>query len=82
MNSGAILLAVMTAVTVVDMAIAVYFRALADRVESGDAVSTTIDPSRTRKMVRLMLINAPIIWLIIALVSFGIIPSGIDPIKF
>lgn len=82
MSSGAILLAVMSAVTVADMLFALYFRSLADRVESGETSSATIDPPRARKTARLLLINAPIIWLITALFSFGVIPSGIDPIRF
>ena len=76
------MLAVISAVTVADMLFAMYFRSLADRVESGETASKTIDPPRARKTANLLLINAPIIWLIAALFSFGVIPSGIDPIKF
>ena len=82
MSTGAILLIVMTIVLMIDIAIAVYFRSLADRVESGETVSSSIDPSGARKTATLLLINAPIIWLIVALISLGVIPTGIDPVKF
>ena len=82
MRSGAILLAVMSAVTVADMLFAMYFRTLADRVENGETTSATIDPPRARRTANLLLINAPIIWLVTALFSFGVIPSGLDPIQF
>ena len=82
MSSGAMLLIGISVVTLVDMLLAVHFRSLAERVESGEAASTSIDPPRARKTATLMLINGPIIWLIVVLVSFGVIPSGIDPVKF
>ncbi|HEX5257746.1 MAG TPA: hypothetical protein VFW35_03065 [Sphingomicrobium sp.] len=82
MSSGTILLLVISAVTLADMLFAMYFRSLADRVESGETVSRNIEPTRARKTATLILINAPIIWVIVALISFGVIPSGIDPVKF
>ena len=82
MSTAALILAVMSAVTVADMLFALYFRSLADRVESGETVSSKIDPASARKTANLLLINAPIIWLAVALFCFGVIPSAIDPIKF
>ena len=82
MSTGTIILLVMSAVTVADMLFALYFRSLADRVESGETVSRNIEPARARKTATLILINAPIIWVIVVLFCFGVIPSGIEPIKF
>jgi hypothetical protein len=82
-TNGAILLGAITLVLIIDMLVALYFRSLADRVESGERVSTSIDPANARKTASLMLIAAPLMWLIVALIAFGVIPAGgIDPISF
>jgi hypothetical protein len=67
MSTGALLLIGITVVTVTDMLFAMYFRSLADRVESGETASSSIDPPRARKTANLLLINGPIIWLVAAL---------------
>ena len=83
MTKGAILLGAITLVLIVDMLVALYFRSLADGVESGERVSTSIDPANARKTASLMLIAAPLMWLVVALIAFGVIPAGgIDPISF
>ena len=82
MSTGAILLGGITLVLVSDLLIALYYRSLADRVESGERVSSCIDPANARKVAGMLIVSAPLIWLIVALMSFGVIPSGIDPIKF
>lgn len=75
------LLAGISVVTIIDMLVAMYFRSLAERVESGETVSSSIDPEKARKSATAMLIFAPLMWLVVALMSFGAIPSGIDPIQ-
>jgi hypothetical protein len=74
-SAGRILLGAITLVLIIDMLVALYFRSLADRVESGERVSTSIDPANARKTASLMLF--------VALIAFGVIPAGgIDPIAF
>ena len=82
MSTGAFMLAFVSVVALSDMLLALYFRRLADRVESGERVSSSIDPANARKVSTALLVMAPPMWLIFALLSFGVIPSGIDPIKF
>ena len=82
MSTGAIILAGISVVALSDMLIALYYRSLADRVESGETVSSSIEPAQARKIATLLLVSAPVMWLAIALISFGVIPSGVDPIKF
>ena len=83
MGSGAIMLIAISLVVVTDSLIALYFRSLADRVEMGEKVSITIDPAGARKMSIAMLVMGPLIWIVFALISFGVIPAnGIQPIKF
>jgi hypothetical protein len=82
-TNGGILLGAITLVLIADMLVALYFRSLADRVESGEKVSKSIDPANARKTASMMLIAAPLMWLIVALIAFGVIPAGgIDPIAF
>ena len=83
MTNGGILLGAITLVLIADMLVVLYFRSLADRVESGEKVSKSIDPANARKTAGMMLIAAPLMWLIVALIAFGVIPAGgIDPITF
>jgi len=66
-----------------DIAFGLYYRSLADRVESGEKVATSIDPASARRIATMMIVFAPIMWLIFFLISSGIIPAGgIDPIQF
>ena len=76
------MLAVISFVALSDVLIALYYRSLADRVEIGETVSSTIEPAAARKMATLLLVSAPVMWLVIALISFGVIPTGVDPIRF
>jgi len=82
MSTGAILLIGISAVAVGDLLIALYFRSLADRAEMGEKVSTNIDPASARRVATMLLIGAPVMWFVVFLISFGLIPTGIDPIKF
>ncbi|HEV8407679.1 MAG TPA: hypothetical protein VGQ34_07055 [Sphingomicrobium sp.] len=81
-TTGAILLGGITLVFVSDLLIALYCRSLADRVEKGESVSKSIDPANVRKLATMLIVSAPLIWLIVALRSVGVIPSGMEPIKF
>jgi len=83
MGTGVLILAGITLVLGTDVFMAIYYRGLADRVESGETVrGRTADPDQMRMIARLLLISAPLIWLVTALFCFGVIPSTIDPIKF
>jgi hypothetical protein len=82
MNTTAIILVAISAVVLSDILIALYFRSKADRIESGEATSSNIDPEGARKTATLLLISAPVLWLIVALICFGVIPSGLAPIQF
>ena len=82
MSTGAIILAVISVVAVSDLLIGLYFRSLADRVESGETVSSSIDPANARRTATMLIIFAPVMWLVMALISFGVIPTGIDTIQF
>jgi len=82
MTSGAIMLAAGSAVAVGDILVAIYFRGLADRVESGEVVREGFDPANARRTALMLMIFAPLMWLIFFLISFGIIPAGgIEPIQ-
>ena len=82
MNTTAIILVAISAVVLSDILIALYFRSKADRIESGEAVSSNINPEGARKTATLLLISAPIMWLIVVLICFGVIPAGLEPPKF
>ena len=82
MNTGTILFIAITMVTILDIAMALYFRVLADRVESGQGVGRVVDPAATRKTAAMLLVMAPVIWLVVTLISFGVIPTGIEPARF
>jgi hypothetical protein len=82
MNSGAIFLAVLALVAVTDVLIAMRYRQLADRADSGEAAGQ-LDPVQARRIATFMLVFAPIMFFGAVLISFGLIPvGGIDPIKF
>ena len=85
--SGALLLGIISLVAITDIVIALIFSAKANRAESEMGApprpAGATDPEALRKVARLLLITAPIMWLVVALLSFGIVPvDGIIPIKF
>jgi len=82
MSTGAIMLAVIWVVALGDMLIKLHYRSLADCVESGEKVASSIGPKGARKMGTMLILFAPVMWFILALISFGVIPTGIDPIQF
>jgi hypothetical protein len=82
MDSGATLLAAMTMLLVFQTLFALYFRYLIDRVESGEKVWLTFNPADARRMINTIHIVMPLVWVMVALVSFGVIPvDGIEPIR-
>lgn len=82
MSTGAMLLIGISIVAFTAMLMATYFRNLAERAESGEPLSNKIDPDGARRMSTILFFIAPVMWLIVALICLGVIPSGIDPIKF
>ena len=82
MTTGTILFIGITAVMVGDILVAFYFRRLADRAESGERVRVGFDPVGARRVAGMLLVFAPLIWLIMTLIAFGVVPSGIDPVQF
>jgi len=80
--TGAVLLGLISVVAVSDMLLALYFRSLANRVEGAETVSGTIEPEGARSTATVMFVAAPVMSLVIALISFGVIPSGIEPVRF
>ena len=82
MNTTAIILIAISFVVVTDILIALYFRSQADRAESGETISSSINPEGARKTANLLVISAPILWLIVVLICFGVIPAGLEPPKF
>jgi len=82
MSTGAVMFAGGTFVAVSDILIAIYFRSVADRVESGELVRKEFDPGNARRFATMMLVSAPLIWIVFVLIAFGVIPAGIDTIKF
>jgi hypothetical protein len=85
--SGALLLGVVSIIAFVDIVIALTFLAKANRAESAMGApprsASATDPEAMRKVARTLLITAPAMWLVAALLSFGIVPvDAIIPIKF
>jgi hypothetical protein len=74
MSAGEILLGTMALMVVGDLVMALYFRSLADRVESGGTVSSNLDPEGARRTATLLLESAPLVWLAVVLFSFCVIP--------
>jgi hypothetical protein len=82
MTTGAVMLAAGSFVAVGDILVALYFRSLADRVESGEVVREGFEPANARRVATLLIVFAPLMWLIFFLISFGVIPAGgIEPIQ-
>ena len=84
MSTGAKMLALMTLAVILGMLNALYLRRLADRVERGETIpgASNVDPVQMRKSATLLFWGMLPVWIVIALVSFGVIPTGIDTIKF
>jgi hypothetical protein len=82
MSVSAILLIGISLVALGDFAVAYYFRGLADRVESGEIVREGFDPAAARKFAAIMFVAAPLMWVVVALMCFDVIPAGLGPIQF
>jgi hypothetical protein len=84
--NGALLLGLVSLVCVTDLMLAFYFLRMANQAESvvGAAPeSGGTNPAAARRFARVMFLATPMLWLIVALLSFGIVPvGGIIPIKF
>ncbi|MDB5679001.1 hypothetical protein [Sphingomonas bacterium] len=85
--SGALLLGIISLVAVTDVILALLFSAKANRAESQMGApprpANATDPEALRRTARMLLTTAPIMWLVTALLSFGIVPiDAIVPIKF
>ena len=82
MSTGATMLIAFTGVVILDVLVALHFRRLAGRIERGEQVLAGGDPATLRQMANLLVWGVPPIWIVIALIAFGVIPAGIDTIKF
>jgi len=84
--NGALLLGLISLVCVTDVMIAFYFLRMANQADSlvGAAPEASgTNPDAARRFARVLFMATPGVWLIVALLSFGIIPvDGIIPIKF
>jgi hypothetical protein len=84
--NGALLLGVISVVCLGDIIIARWFMSLADNIDTdvGSAPQAGAkDPAAMGRAARVLFISAPVMWVVVALLSFGIIPvDGIVPIKF
>ena len=84
--NGALLLGIISLVCVTDLALAFYFLRMANRADSlvGAAPQAgAVDPDAARRFARMLFMATPILWLVVALLSFGVIPVGnIIPITF
>jgi len=77
--SGALLLGAISLVCVADLMVAFYFLRLAGQAESDVGAAPkagSIDPAAARRLARIMFVATPILWLVIALLAFGILPAG------
>jgi len=84
--SGALLLGIISLVCVTDLMIAYYFLRMANRADSlvGAAPGTNgTNPEAAPRFARVLFMATPGMWLVVALLSFGIVPVGnIIPITF
>lgn len=84
--SGALLLGIISLVCVTDLMIAYYFLRMANRADGlvGAAPGTNgTNPEAARRFARVLFMATPGMWLVVALLSFGIVPVGnITPITF
>ena len=84
MSTGAQMLAWMTLALILDVLIGLWFRKAADRIERGETVPSfgAADAVQLRKTATILMWGMLPLWLVVALVAFGVIPTGIDTIKF
>ena len=82
MTDGTIVFIAITLVTVTDIGIALFMRGRADRMDSGEVAAGAGNADGMRKIATMLLVFAPLMWLVMTLFSFGIIPSGLDPVQF
>ena len=84
--SGALLLGLISLICVTDLALAFYFLRQANQADSlvGAAPEASgTNPEAARRFARVLFMATPGVWLVVALLSFGIIPvGGIILIKF
>lgn len=84
--SGALLLGLISLVCVTDLALAFYFLRQANLAEGLVGAAPTagaINPDAARRLARVLFMATPGLWLVVTLLSFGIVPiDGIIPIKF
>ena len=84
--SGALLLGLISLVCVTDLAIAFYFLRMANQADSmvGAAPQAgAVNPDAARRFARVLFMATPGMWLVVALLSFGVIPVGnIIPVTF
>ena len=82
MTDGTIVFIVVTLVTITDIGIALYMRGRAAAMDNGDVASDSGSADGLRRTATMLLAFAPLMWLVMTLFSFGIIPSGLDPVQF
>jgi hypothetical protein len=81
--SGALLLAIVTLVTVVDLAFAVVLMRSGDSQVGEAPRPGKASPEATRRVARIVLVVSGLVWLAVAALSFGLIPvDGVRPITF
>ena len=88
--SGAFLLALISVVVVIDYILAMYFIARANRARQEIGTPRPLDsegevdnPETLRRVAHILMLAAPLIWLVAAAFSFGLVPvDAIIPIKF
>jgi len=84
--SGALLLGLISLVCVTDLMIAVYFLRMANQADSlvgATPKAGAVNPDAARRFARVLFMATPGMWLVVALLSFGVIPvGGIIPITF
>lgn len=87
--SGALLLALVTGFLAIDYVIAAWFIARANRAASDIGAAPRIDsegevdnPETLRRTAHLLMLTAPILWLVVAALAFGYIAvDGIVPVR-
>ncbi len=87
MTDGRLLLGIVTPICVGDIVVALRFSPLAARSRNevgAPPKSSAIDPVAARRFARIMLIAAPLMWLLAAALTFGLFGpvKNITPIAF
>lgn len=84
-----ILLAIVSVIVVFDYLLALYFLARANRARDVgaplqlDSEGEVDNPETLRRVAHILMLTAPLIWLVAAAFSFGLVPvDGIVPLKF